>query len=100
MAIGRVSYLSRWKHLASKPREAAISIGVPSIPSGFALHTITCTVAVYTMAGGVPVSNATIIGGQTWFVSPTPVKDAQGKLWTEIFVGGFTDGFIPTSCVL
>ncbi|MHB8626857.1 MAG: hypothetical protein ACYDBJ_26495 [Aggregatilineales bacterium] len=71
----------------------------PGIPSGFVLHTITCTVAVYDSAGGNPVSGATIIGGQTWFVSPTPVKDSKGKLWTEIFVGSAVDGFIPTSCV-
>jgi len=71
----------------------------PGIPSGFVLHTITCTVAVFTTAGGTPLSNATILAGQTWFVSPTSVKDGQGKLWTQIFAGGPIDGFIPTSCV-
>ena len=71
----------------------------PGIPSGFVLHTITCTVAVYDTAGGKPVSGATILSGQTWFVSPTPVKDNSGKSWTEIFVGSALDGFIPTNCV-
>ena len=71
----------------------------PGIPTGFVLHTITCTVAVYDSAGGKPVSGATIISGQTWFVSPTPVKDSKGKSWTEIFVGSALDGFIPTNCV-
>ena len=70
----------------------------PSVPSGFVLRTITCNVAVYDAPGGSPVGSNMVTGGQTWFVNPTPAKDAAGKSWTEIFVGGFSDGFIPTSC--
>ncbi len=69
----------------------------PEIPAGFVLRTITCNVGVYDAPGGSVVSGAVVTGGQTWFVNPVPVK-AAGKSWTEIFVGGFTDGFIPTSC--
>ena len=72
----------------------------PGIPAGFVLRTITCDVAVFQNAGGAPVATGEhIINGQTWFVSPTPVKDNKSKWWTEIFAGGSTDGFIPTSCV-
>jgi hypothetical protein len=69
------------------------------IPSAFQLRTITCTTAVYDSAGGSPVSGAVVKASQTWYVSPTAVKDAAGKLWTEIYVSGSTNGFVPTSCV-
>ena len=69
------------------------------IPAGFVLRTINCDVAVYDSAGGSPVGSNAITSGQTWFVNATPVKAADGTLWTEIFVSGFNNGFIPTSCV-
>lgn len=68
--------------------------GAP-IPSGFVLRTITCDTPVYDAAGGHPLSTGEkVTAGQTWFVSPT----AQSG-WTEIFNNGFSDGFIPSSCV-
>jgi hypothetical protein len=70
----------------------------PGIPAGFELHTITCDVAVYNMPGGTPVTGSTIRSGQTWFVNPTPVVEGDTS-WTEIFAGGFTNGYIPTECV-
>ncbi|MBX3080121.1 MAG: hypothetical protein KF716_00715 [Anaerolineae bacterium] len=69
------------------------------IPSNFVLRTITCNVAVYDSAGGQPVGANAIKAGQTWYVNPTPVKDFSGKQWTEIYVSGTTNGFIPTQCV-
>lgn len=72
----------------------------PGIPSGFELHTITCDVAVFATAGGMPVPNgASIKAGQTWFVNPTPVDGPDGQSWTEIFVSGYINGYIPTACV-
>lgn len=72
----------------------------PGIPSGFQLHTITCDVAVFATPGGAPVTNgARIRAGQTWFVNPTPVDGADGQSWTEIFVSGYTNGYVPTTCV-
>ena len=72
----------------------------PAIPSGFVLRTITCNTPVYTTVGGIPVTSGEhITNGQTWFVSPTPAKDAKDREWTEIFDGGWIDGFIPTDCV-
>ncbi|MBK9751510.1 MAG: hypothetical protein IPO91_32745 [Chloroflexi bacterium] len=71
----------------------------PSAPSSFVLHTITCDVPVYNAPGGEPISGATIRTGQTWYVSPTPVSGSDGESWTEIFNAGWTNGFIPTSCV-
>ncbi|MBX3065373.1 MAG: hypothetical protein KF726_20530 [Anaerolineae bacterium] len=78
--------------------------GLPStakgITSGFELRTITCDVAVFDAPGGTPVSNgAKIIAGQTWYVNTKPVKGADGKSWTEIYVSGDTNGYIPTYCV-
>ncbi len=69
------------------------------VPSGFVLRTITCDVAVYSSAGGTPVGDNKVTAGQTWFVSTTPVQAADGQSWTEIFVAGLIDGFVPTSCV-
>ncbi len=71
----------------------------PGIPAGFVLKTITCNVAVYDAPGGKPVGTNAITGGQTWYVNPTPKNDAAGKSWTEIFVAGYNNGFVPTSCV-
>jgi len=71
----------------------------PTVPSSFVLRTITCTVPVYDSPAGRPVGDNAVTAGQTWFVSPSPVKGSDGKSWTEIFVGGFVDGFIPTACV-
>ncbi|MHB8625504.1 MAG: hypothetical protein ACYDBJ_00785 [Aggregatilineales bacterium] len=68
-------------------------------PAGFVLHTITCTVPVFNTPAGNPVGSNVILGGQTWFVNPTPVMDRFGRFWTEIFVAGPVDAFIPTPCV-
>ncbi len=72
---------------------------VPEIPGNFVLRTITCTEAVYDLPGGSPVGSNEITAGQTWYVSPTPVKDAKGNLWTAVFVGGFQNGYIRSVCV-
>jgi hypothetical protein len=71
----------------------------PAVPAGFALKTITCDVAVFDAPGGSPVGDNRIKAGQTWFVNPTPAKDNKGKSWTELFAGGYGNGFVPTSCV-
>jgi hypothetical protein len=71
----------------------------PPIPSGFVLKTITCNVAVYDAPGGKPVGSNAITSGQTWYVNPTPKMDAAGKSWTEVFVAGYTNGYVPTSCI-
>jgi hypothetical protein len=71
----------------------------PPIPAGFVLRTITCNVAVFDAPGGSPVGSNAITNGQTWYVNPKSVKDAAGKAWTEIFVGGYNDGYVPTSCI-
>jgi hypothetical protein len=79
--------------------EAVNDVAGPPIPSGFVLKTITCDVAVFDAPGGSPVGSNKIVGGQTWYVNPTPKKDAAGKSWTEVFVAGYTNGYVPTSCV-
>lgn len=71
--------------------------GVP-VPAGFVLHTITCNTPVYDAPGGTPVSTDAVTAGQTWFVNPTPTS-AGGKSWTQIFLAGPNDAWIPSSCV-
>lgn len=71
----------------------------PSAPSSFVLHTIICDTALFGQPGGSPVADAKITAGQTWYVNPTPKTAADGSSWTEIFVGGYTNAYIPTACV-
>ncbi len=70
----------------------------PSIPVGFVLKTVTCDQAVFDSPGGSPVGGNRFAAGATWFMNPAPKADAQGRLWTEVFVGGWNDGWILTSC--
>jgi hypothetical protein len=69
------------------------------IPAGFVQHVISCDVAVFNGPGGTPVGENRIRAGQVWFVNPAAVNAADGKSWTEIFVSGTLNGWIPTSCV-
>jgi hypothetical protein len=84
--------------------DPATIITGPPLPPGSELKTITCDVAVYDSAGGRPVGSNRIKAGQTWYVMPG-VKTASGPggtgsiEWSEVFVGGYTNGWIPTSCV-
>jgi hypothetical protein len=70
----------------------------PSIPNGFQLRSITCDVAVYNAPAGEPVGNNRIFAGQTWYVNPVAF-DVNNEAWTEIFVGGTPNAWIPTRCV-
>ncbi len=71
----------------------------PPIPAGFVMKTVTCTVPAVQSPGGdvVPGINA-LVPGAHWYMSPTPVKDAKGKLWTEVFLAGWNNAFIPAEC--
>jgi len=69
------------------------------IPDGFVLKTITCDVAVFATPGGIPVGDNAVKSGQTWYVSPSTVKGADGKGWYEIYVSGTVDGYVPAACV-
>jgi hypothetical protein len=78
---------------------ANVNLPGPNIPSGFVLHTMKCNAAVFNMPAGTPVGENAVKAGQTWYVNPVSIKGTDGKQWTEIFVGGYINGFIPTSCV-
>ena len=85
------------------PQSAAdipITVFGPVIPSGFVLRTITCDVDVFNTAAGSPTT-ARVLAGQSWFVNPTAVQATGNGFdsWTEVFVGGPSNGFIPTICV-
>jgi hypothetical protein len=82
-----------YAELSCQPAQA------PGIPAGFVLRPIWCDVAVYNTPNGSPVGSARIRANQTWFVNPVPVPGSDGRDWTEIFAGGFTNGYIPTVCV-
>jgi archaellum component FlaF (FlaF/FlaG flagellin family) len=69
------------------------------IPAGFVLHSISCNTPVYDEPAGQPVGANAVTAGQTWYVNPTPVTGGDGGSWSEIFVAGWNNGFIPTSCV-
>jgi hypothetical protein len=95
---GPVTYFDQSADNPCLPASGAGYAG-PPIPSGFVLRTITCDVAVFDLPGGQPVGANRIRGGQTWFVNPVPVKTSAGESWTEIFVSGSPNGYIPTRCV-
>ncbi|HEX3050452.1 MAG TPA: hypothetical protein VHP83_07345 [Aggregatilineaceae bacterium] len=65
------------------------------VPSGFVLRTITCDTPIYDTANGSPlISGEKVTVGQTWFVNPTAKGD-----WIEIFNNGYSNGFVPSSCI-
>ena len=69
------------------------------IPAGFELRTITCDVAVFDKAAGQPVGDNRIKAGQTWYVNPETTTTAGGESWSEVFVSGLVNGWIPSRCV-
>ena len=73
----------------------------PQIPAGFVQRRLSCTTAVYERPAGQLVEpRATVFAGQAWHVNPAPtLPDANGRRWTEVFVGGYITGFIPAECV-
>ncbi|NDJ77168.1 MAG: hypothetical protein GYB65_13010 [Chloroflexi bacterium] len=71
----------------------------PQLPSGFVQRLITCDTPVYDSPAGTPVGDNAILAGQEWHVNPVAVDGADGQSWTEVFVGGYNNGYIPTSCV-
>jgi len=72
----------------------------PQVPGGFVLKQVTCTTPINIQPSGTQTAgSAVVVAGQRWYVSPTPIKDKTGKSWTELFDGGYSDGYIPTSCV-
>ncbi len=70
-----------------------------SIPDGFVLRTIVCTVGVYDEPAEDLIPGEKLLQGQTWYIYPFPVKGSDGKAWTEVFIAGDITVFIPTSCV-
>ena len=88
-----------WDLTGNCPDLQSAGDSAPGIPDGFVLSTIICDVPVYDTPAGSPVGDGHITAGQTWFVNPTPVEGDDGKQWTEIYVSGFYNPFIPTSCV-
>jgi hypothetical protein len=72
--------------------------GVP-VPANFVQHMLVCDSAVFNQPAGSPVANNIVNAGQTWYMNPVPVAGTDGQDWTEIFVAGPNDGFIPTHCV-
>jgi hypothetical protein len=94
-----LSQQTLWDFTGECPGLPSVAAPGPAIPDGFVLRTITCDVAVYDRPAGAPVGNNRVQGGQTWYVSASPIKGADGQSWTEIFVAGYTNAFIPTRCV-
>jgi hypothetical protein len=71
----------------------------PKPPKDFVLRSLSCSSAVLNAPGGGPVGDNSVLAGQAWYVNPTPEVGPDGEDYTEIFVGGFRTGFIPTVCV-
>ncbi len=77
---------------------ACVGFAGAPIPTGFVLRTIVCNTPVYDVPAGNLVDGDAITSGQTWFVNPTPTS-AGGSSWTEVFLAGFNNAWIPSNCV-
>lgn len=74
----------------------------PALPAGFVPAQITCDVTVFQVPNPDFPTSARLRNGQVWFVNPQSVPaqiDTFHKEWTEVFVSGPRNGYIPTSCV-
>lgn len=75
------------------------SIYGPKAPKGFELRSLSCSSAVLDTPGGKQVGDDAVLAGQSWFVNPKSVAGPDGQNYTEIFVGGWKNGYIPTVCI-
>jgi hypothetical protein len=75
------------------------SIYGPKAPKNFVLRSLVGSSAVLDEPGGKQVEDNAVYAGQSWFVSPEPVVGPDGKNYTQIFVGGWKLGYIPTECI-
>ena len=75
------------------------SIYGPKAPTGFELRSLSCSSAVLDAPGGKQVGDNAVLAGQSWYVNPTPKAGPDGENYTEIFVGGRRNGYIPTVCI-
>jgi len=70
----------------------------PRVPAGFVQRAVTCNTAVFNLPDGTAVSDATLKTGQHWYVNPAAIK-GKARSWMEVFVAGYTTGYIPAECV-
>ena len=96
--ISRLSFNCSTGEVLTRSFQLNIYDAVPT-PAGFVLRSIACDTAVYDAPAGQPVGSDSISAGQTWFVNPTPVTGPDGQSWTEVFVAGPINVYIPTSCI-
>ncbi|MBW4437441.1 MAG: hypothetical protein KME04_09925 [Pleurocapsa minor GSE-CHR-MK-17-07R] len=94
---GLEDFYWNWDYEGYFPFEAHCS--PVSVPASFVPATITCDTPVYDAPAGSPVGSDRVTAGQSWSVNPTPVVAADGSSWTEIYVSGFLNPFVPTACV-
>jgi nucleoid-associated protein YgaU len=84
----------------AEPGAPVVEFAGPGIPAGFVLRTITCNTAIFDRPAGQAVGSNRVTSGQTWYINSKPSDpDANGRRWTEIFVSGFLNGYIPAECV-
>lgn len=102
---GTLIYADTWQYnpiiVSFALVSATCGFGGSPIPSGFVLAQINCDVTVFQMPNPDFPTSARLRNGQTWFVNPESVTADTPSFteWTEVFVGGPRNGYIPTSCV-
>ncbi len=76
-----------------------VRVPAPAAPVSYVLNLITCNTPIYDSPAGRYVGNGMVYAGQTFFTSSTPVIAADGSSWTQVFVGGWSNPYIPSECV-
>lgn len=97
---GGTAYVSTVTWDCTTGAVVAADFSGPGIPTGFVQRGIACTTPVFDGPNGTAVAGAVVRQGQNWYVNPTPTApDVNGRRWTEIFVSGARNGYIPAECV-
>lgn len=71
----------------------------PDVPAAYALRVMICDTPLYDSPAGSVIPNTSVVIGQIFSVDPVDAIAADGTHWTQIFVGGWSNPFVPSVCV-
>jgi len=71
----------------------------PDIPAAYVLRVMICDTMLYDNPAGSVISNTSVVIGQIFSVDPVDAIAADGSHWTQLFVGGWNNPYVPSVCV-